>query len=650
MTAPTPRTARRRRGVAALLTTLALLISPAAAMADQWDESGPGSGGNGDASSGYDPNDSEIYECGQTIGKLPNVLYKKINGKWRPYFASAYPGCLGLGVSVTGKTKICPVGYEVYRFYGIKGKAPNAVTRSRLNMPSWCGTESVYSFAAQTSWDNRIAKGPGLPDFKASASSGDQKRNGLPSQVGRRETEYLTSGTPTKVFGKCDDVSTPNPLIDWMAKASPAERVAYRAAIGNAYDKLSRSKVKGKAVNKTYPKTAAAELGMREVRIMRYRTMPDQQRFPGQAPTEDKSGPYAYAKFMQFEKRECATAFNFAAVSDSVTKKQLGPTPVYGSCYVPLMRQARQMSAGGRKYWAFQEISRGYGERYSTYFRDQKDLGDKVPSSWRTAMRNDYLNRASKLDNGFFGPKGQQMIPANHYPGEKTHTNIGAQVPFSTRDSAKDLAALAKCRFGNTVTLDIPATDPPPTTAVMNLKVTSPKVLQAGGARYVAEFRVKGNQNQMVCAGGKSCGNTVTLAELSYRMRLVGLNGYVQCAAGQVSGCDYRILSLVPGGPNKDGVARVEFYTGTQPTERVQLVLDQIKAAYSYQVKSSGLHVSGYNPITGAPYKVDSKPVISSRKVAFTPGAVGAPVALTKSGSAWTAQWPVVAAVNVPTR
>lgn len=636
---------RSRRSVTLLTTVLtaALLTTAAPAFADggSWDDSGPG------ASNGYTGtpgNGSGTYKCGQQIGKTAGALYHLVNGRWVREQASQYPNCHpkygDMGYSATGAVMLCPVGYEVYRFYG-SGKTL-AVTRSRLNLPDWCAAESKYTFAGQTAWDANPAVTPGLPEYVLKSPSPRQTINEVPAEVVRRETGTLTTGVPTKVDGSCTAVSKANPLEAWLKTASAADQVSYRIALGNVYWTMSQK-------NK-YPRTAAQELGLKSITGgYKYST---RNADPTKAPKADAKGSNYYATTLDFLKAPCASPFNFATVIDDVTNKPVGSQSVAGTCYIPLMRTARQMGRGSSIAYTFPELAANGGERYSTYYASKTaanptgSLADHA--TWRNAMKADYLKRYGQTSDGT-GTDGKQLIPLNHYTGEDTASNIGKKQTVSSAKAANDLRSFARCRETTKVTLSVPKSPVAPQKAGLQVSVQNRNVLQAGGKAYQATFTATGGQSRLICGDGKPCGTSrAVLKSLSYTMALTGTGSYKECAAGQVSGCDFRVIKRVAGSATTNGVLVAEFYNGTKPNQSVKLSVSNLKGTYAYTDTSSGLQITGVNPVTGLPYTAGTGTVTSTHTVNFTPTLAGTPKAMAFAGGVYSALWPVMNAVDIP--
>jgi len=634
------------RALALLAVTMSLVLSPLAAYA-AWNDNGPGNtGGTGGSGTGNGTN----YDCGQNIGLLSGALYLKTGGHWVMQYDATYPNCVSGSskFSGSGPVQLCLAGYEVYRFYATTPTAAPTVTRSRLNLPAWCAGETTYTFAAQTNWDDRPTVAPGSPDYVASGTNADQTAQKLPAAVGRREIGTLTSATPAKITTKsCASVSQANPMIAWWATATPAEQVNYRAFIGNAfYDMATVGKY-------TYPLTAAHEYGMSSLSGYKYSTLPDQGLFPGRAPTPNTKGANYYAKKFTFETRPCETPWNFAKVT-KVTANANGSTTstvtskggTYGTCYIPVIHQAKQMvSASGTKKWAFQALDRGFGERYSSYYaqKGKGGVGLAVPLV-RAVMKADYAKRT------LYGTLGQALKPGQVPPGDGDKAKIFKASTYSAAQSAADLSKYAKCKSGTAIALELSGdttTTNTPSGASVHLSMSDPTVLQSGGGSYRATYTVTAGQSALVCTA--NCASA-TLTSVSYTLGAGAPGGYRQCTAGQAVGCDFRVVSSVTGTVNTPGSIVVEFYNGTGPAQGFAVTVSQLSATYSYLARGNKITITGIDPVTGQPYSRTTGSTTTTKFVTVTPVLVATPTpaVFNRAAGTYTVTLPVISAVNVP--
>jgi hypothetical protein len=108
--------------LAALCAPLAVNLGPA--HAGGWDDSGPGSGSAG--TGGTATQNPGNFECRGA------QLYSKSSGdKW---YDGPYPNCLSSAYQRTSKITLCPVGFQVFRFYGTYADPSKAYTVSDLQL------------------------------------------------------------------------------------------------------------------------------------------------------------------------------------------------------------------------------------------------------------------------------------------------------------------------------------------------------------------------------------------------------------------------------------------------------------------------------------------------------------------------------------
>jgi hypothetical protein len=669
------------------------------------DDSGPGeSHGSYPTGGGGGPD----WKCGQQIGKQKGALYHLEGGGWVKHYSANYPNCNGSSNwKGSGALKWCQAGFEVYRFYGQNGAKPAAVTRSRLELPGYCQSAPVYRFSGNTSWDAGIK--PGSPDYIPSGTNRDRKLNGLPAAVGRREGGFLTSTQPTKVYGSCTTVDSPNPMKAWWAKASRVSRLSWQAGMGEAYlrfggilplpkpltaaelKRLKKLREAGKPEPspRAFPRTAAQQLGFTAVSGYFYDPAEWTVRTSAPKPKVRTLANQAGLKyFMQvrtgaspyWNDKACATPLQFATVTQA--GKAVGGDPLIGTCYIPVIANAKEMTRGGRKVWTYQELGRGFGERYSTFYAGSFGDGahpDAVPGNpkkgskgrpkfpapgtagykeavsiraWRAAMKVDYLDRAKA---GYLNSTGTQILPAQAHPGERNNAMATRAQNYkelitaaAKRKTAEELRRYAKCLKGSDASVEVPGSVSDPQNKVsLGLELTDPEVLQVGGRRYQATFRVKGGAERLVC-DGKPCGASMNLKSLSYDMKLTPPSGYSKCGDGQRAGCDFKIVRYEAGTASSDGLLVAEFYTATRPEKDMTFTLSNLKAVYEYSETHSGMKITGYDPLTGKPIYIQTAPVTTTVTYVVAPSLTGTPRNPELSGGVYSLPYPVIGSVDVP--
>ena len=651
---------RFARAATIAVAALTVALTPLSAYAGGgWDGGGgtPGGGGSGSGvttggGGSTTGGGGSNYQCGQNIGLISGALYQRVGARWAMQYDANYPNCVPGGpgnYGGQGSVRLCTTGAEVYRFYQKAGWSTPVVTRSRLNAPSWCSGEVTYGLASQTSWDATLSwRNPGSPDYVYAGRNWDQYLNYLPSDVGRRDSGRLTSNQPSRTTaGLCTTASQQNPLIAWWPTATPSEQVGVRALLGTIY---WASSAQGR-----YPLSGASEAGMSSLSGYKYATMPDQSVNPGVAPTPDPQGANFYAAAFTFDTRPCNSAWNFAKVSTTDAAGAAvvtDPGAVSGTCYVTLVRQEKLMrNSRGSLAWAPQALDRGFGERYSVR-GDQfvrTGVNTSVPAAWRSAMAQDYASR------GMYGAGNQQLKPGQVPPGDANPALIYKSSPYSAAQAVNDLVANAKCGLSDAanIALSGPAGGQSGSAggqvdASVRLKMADPSVLQSGGATYRETFTVTAGQEALICSDGNPCGSKALLTDVSYRLEATGTAGYTRCDGARSVGCDFKVVNSVTGTVNTPGSLTVEFYNGTRPGQSFYVTASSLSAKYSYIAKSTQITLTGVNPVTGAPAQYTMGDATTTRSVSVTPTLTASPTPASYSDGAYTTQYYVISAVNVP--
>jgi hypothetical protein len=604
-----------------ILTLLStLLLAPGTARAGTgWDDDGPGSGGGSSGGGNYLDGD---WKCGQQIGGIPGAGYLKRDGKYRLYYAAPYVKCDGSDpknrFTMSNQRGYCPTGFEVYRFYGQEGKQPTAVTRSRLNLPSWCGKpagdDSPYSFPAQTSWDDTPGTAPGSPDYIYKGTNFHMKDNGLtPTTYGTRDTGKLTPTAPTIVKGKCATVSRKNPVWEKWASLTERQKIGYRAILGQVYWKASK--------NGKWVASGRAAAGLRTGAGYRTNWSPTKTANEGVAPPKDRNGQYFYFTSFTFDQRNCSTPFNFAKVVDDATGKIEGNyKPVYGTCYVPLIRLTQEFRdpSTGKKHLAFPELERGQGERISTYYRNDRGNAPAADQNrWRKILKDDYLKRAPKGTAWPLNSKGAQLLPAQSHPGERSTARLVDAVMYDKQAAAQDFSKYAKCMLGDAVTLSGLSSSATAVQATAQIDVVGDQVLKSGGALYKATFDI--SRPKLMCGASECKPSQATIKSASYDLTITGLNGYTECAGSGTAGCDYKVLTKKTGNANTPGQVVIEFYNATAPAERIAVKVTNPKVTYEYHTAYEGVSVEGVDPETGQKFVVKTGQVNGTGSATITP-------------------------------
>lgn len=650
--------ARRRAAITAVITAViamvATVLAPPALAGGAWDSNGPGSWGGGGqvgivGGSGF--------HCGSWLGgdAFDEALYHKENGRWVLFYTAPYPNCTGDGNQVNDEAvnnTSCITGFLVYRFYGMTMNNPEAITRSRLNTPTPCETGGqTYSFAAQTSWDAHPNQPPGLPDWQRTGTSPFRAGMGLPAAVGVRENGYLTSGKPTQVVGSCTAISATNPLEQQWKTMNDTQRNTLRAKLGMLFWAGSDG---GR-----FTLTGANSVGLSHVANY-YRYSPGSWRDQSVPPAPDPSGHGVFLadSTPAWSAQPCATPWNFQQHIDLESGSISKTLAAYGTCVIPLITSGiAKFDSAGNTLWAYRALDQGFGERFSNFY-DGKNKGELAPA-WRDAMRQDYLDRYRAL-GGFQTSTGAQMLPAQPYTSE----TIPSATPVgSAATAANALASGALCWKGQKNAQDevdmgegdpdpdtpggTPVPPPVPTPSYNQIPVDTARVLQSGGLeRNRAEFRVRSSDFDLDCPGIYNC----ILESLTYDVDVTVTGGnYQECTiAGQDHGCLWRVVQKIDGSKDRDAIVKIDFYNATMPGTKIRFQVKNPVARYSYQVYHPGWSYTVTNPATGTTHTEYVSPWTETRYGTLYPTVYGTPTPLTKSGSTYYHDYPVISAVSVP--
>jgi hypothetical protein len=680
----TPRT--RRRGISAVVAALAMTASLAgtawAGGTGGWDDGGTGGTGGGTETGGTG---ASGYTCGQAIGKTDGALYQMQDGVWIRVYESPYPNCSTDpgGWLKTGLAQVCQDGFDVYRFYGTVKDPVEAMTNSSVVMSDWCALNQTYFFQGTTPYDQSPNGSFGSPWSVVKGTNPTAADNNGPSVITQwAGTGLLTTGTPTKDLGTCSAVSTHATLLHQWDTATPADKVQFRAQIGNQW--LSSSQ-QGKYVTVGDEQVGVTSLGGYHYDTATWNPA------SGVAPVRDDSGTGFYASSFTFDDRPCATPWDFVSTTDQSAAVQ----PVYGTCYIPTMRMRYQMSKGGQLAWAYPALNHGgsntgEGERLSVAYAGQADTQNTtiadpdagiianvtagqlktIKNTWRAAMVNNYTSlSAHPLD-----ANGDQLLPANQYPSHP----FDAAATINWAQGAATLGADARCRIGDQEQLPanglVPVTPKPapkpapkptpkpapttkpapaPTTAPIPLPTQpAPPVPGTGlGLRVTDQryYQVRADQYPQtitVTTGQLAAPSNGTILSLTYGTQVTGISSageqpYHVCAGtpsshGNATGCD---AYATPGTPTygSNGLIATEtltlsFVHATQPGQQLLFQLTDPTVSYRYTVQ----------------VLVKKKLVTEYRYGTFAPAVVGSPVAVAPTGLNWDAEFPVIGAVLIP--
>ena len=539
----------------------------------------------------------------------------------------------------TGRIKLCPVGFQVFRFYGSYKNPASAYTVSDLNLSDWCANESVYSFWAANPSD-ASGKVPGSPWFSLSKTpnpTGKYVGGARFTQVGRTEFGRLSPGVRYSGSNTCTIAQTnPNPLAAYLnnpAVTAAAKKNA-KQLFWNSYVTLSRSG--------QYPKTALAVLGLKTI--------------------SNNNGAIS----LSFDTRNCASPMNFVSTADTAklsSAAEKAKFKVTGTCYIPVDRMAYELeSPSGTKYWGYPSLAgwRQMGMRYSDFYKNSSytnaaprgaqggtpDTYEKATlKAWRSAMGS-WFDKAPQYTGS--GTTKDQYLPAAPYKKNASGKPTGVTQAPDWKTARSYLVNQSRCRFGSQVSFNAASASATPT-AKAGLTMTNKQLFQSGGLNRVQEVRIAADPVTCTSAAAVCAAANVKLEELHYNVTVAGTSGYTECKGNVTSGCDYKVLSMTPRTTGKiqpTTVIQLAFFNPTMSAEKMKFTVSSATAKFQYQAQVGSIDLSLEDPISGAPVSLSSKGGTQPFVANLALGVKGAPVPLSKAGTTYSYIAPVIGAVD----
>lgn len=533
--------------MAALLATLLVLHDTVALGAGSEQTGGSGvnrSGGGSGVGGGANQN--------AMVGDIPwCVSETNKGGFWNPrpyrdndYFLAPFPGCAGHDWTVALKN--CFTGYMVWRFYGTlrTGDAARVVTRSRVEVPRWCG--EGYEQNAEFFFPN-ATDAQGTPATYVDGNRADFAFNVWGSEDNNRTVVQTSEGIPTtgevtRLRGDCTQPLTDLP--NWFSTSIRSTPEAARKKLFERYQATRRA-------------TGSAQTARLDINAMDLPRSAADIRFGS---TGDCSSIFDYQGFL--------------ADRDSSAETRQDNTVVVGTCAVPLERPGRVYS--GRNNYAFFNdtvLDGKLGERYSMARFAYGLPDDFVITQYKTAVKASAfgedlplsprpwpsVDRIGRLGSGAWNRQ------------ETSNPELLAKLVRCDYQSLAPQTDLLGCEYTAKgcvgYTID-PRTEGSTTTIQLEVAATLPRFFTASGE--LRRFRIP-TSGRVLC-GSRLCGTDrldPRIISWVYEARLVGEGGYRPCSRSRQSGCDW--LSGVAG---TDGTITATFFSPTSKGERVRLVAE----------------------------------------------------------------------------
>jgi hypothetical protein len=690
---------RMRRTGITLLTTLALLVPAAATVAftaapalaatpgssssdtggSQGTDDDPKGGGN-DSNPGYYCD----YNKGDLLRKSP-----KGNFVWTTMQGQCQKGKAGnVTWKYNGTIKLCPVGFQVFRFYGTGSAAAKGWSTSILNQSSWCLSASeqknkMYTFWSTSGYDVN----PGL-----SSSTAYSQNTGV--ETGVRYAGKSANGAEENIrFGPT-----------WTATNTSNN------APGKAFDGNKNCVA---MMNKTNPIRAYLNVDLpsktgQQVALQLKSSFDSVQRSQGVEAAKKETGIAAFSMSGNGKKvnnitwlnPNCSSPMMYVSTNKSGdnSAKGLAAQRYTGACYIPLERQVRvfQKIGSSSKTDSFDTASAGYGLRYSNLYNESKHAAytkaeprgvqggkattaeKRILNQWRAHMESWYSNKVSPRYDGtqpgnewdFLNDGGKyQAIPADPYNVKSDRKPVKSAQKYDRDKAVKALRDWSKCRFGTNYEFQSTSTEGTgdDVNTRIDLRMDNVPVFQAGGyARPgVRTQQISVTPSALSCVGVDCASANPTLASLAYDVD-VAMPGYTLCNGTNAGTCDYEVAKVERGGgvlgctATADGcTVRVNgvtttpltvtfnFFTPTSSADKIAVAVSGVAAEYDWSSGARQMTVTLIDSTTG---KVKTKAIEIAderkRSEVHTIGVSGAPVPLTPDGSGgYVFRAPVIGAV-----
>lgn len=553
--------------VITLQAPIMMMATPAA-----YAESGDLGGGTGGSGGTGGPNGSDWCGPGGTGGW----------GGHSDHYLAPFPGCYGF--RFVSAIATCPVGFDVWRFYGTNSNPTAYTTVSRVNIPNWCQTNRVYRYFLPNPQDSTSqAGGPWRSnafvnpygEVSAIADSngycGDPRYSLTCFATSDYPTRYLVNGADS-LGGTCANLQTNSDMLS-------------KYFTGAYMDPNAGEYQAGTTVRQSFLRLFAswsAQVG------------------PGIALTAINSGNPApngagNGDDIRFNDGiPCSSALDF--VTDAGN-----PDPVLmGECVMPINRLARVYTGGTYAFYNIAYNSRLGASRYTTeYAASAAAQRGHGYDSWRAMIRHEVLTRG--------GTVGVQ-VPAQPFAfggGIVTHAGI----PASDRNVAAEAAAQnAFCFRGAASTYSSQTSSSAGIVAdSVRIKVNAPDVFQVGGS--LTPGSVTTDAAQLMCSG-RVCNHNLnpldpTLASLTYTLDLNGVD-FKECSTKRSSDCQYYVE--VPAKANANGQKVTGwFYSATNPNQKVEVTLNNVSATQQvYKQETSELTTCLPTSVVGGVGNIDS--------------------------------------------
>jgi hypothetical protein len=242
-----------------------------------------------------------------------------------------------------------------------------------------------------------------------------------------------------------------------------------------------------------------------------------------------------------------------------------------------------------------------------------------------------------------------QVTPVEPYHTKSGRVPTGDKQGVDQKAAARTLRDNSRCRFGSQIAFDTAPPSTPPT-ASAGLVMHNQQLFQTGGMARVQDVWVSYTAPKCIGTAQECASANVQLAELHYDLTASAAGGYRQCNGTSTALCDYKVVSTSRSGGSVQGDTHVKviFYNPTMDAQKIKFAISNVVAKYRYQQRLGDIKLEIENPITGEKVIVTKPGGTRWVTKSFTPSVAGTPVPLSKSGSSWSYNAPVISAVNTP--
>lgn len=667
-------------------------------------DSGGKQGSGNDGGLGIKWNGSGNYKC-----DADQQLIKDNTIIW---FEGPYSGCRGgVGVNVnTGRYSLCPIGFQVFRFYGNEATPVSAWTTSMLNLDRWCVEPGTPTADVVGGPSSMAALGgfwtTSFYDTQANVSNANYLTANTGKELGVRKPRLTQPGKV--VAPRFAGVWDYSPDDRYSGAARPFAKSAASCTTAQPASHPIRSLLNDPNVSKAQ-KEKVREM-IRAYFTQDVRPAHDGSKIAalkevGLATFSIPKGKTWRQATFTWNTADCSSPAQFISTAKDVrangTSDQPRQNRLTGVCYVPLERLGQEQSRGNRLEQNYPSINKGFGLRYSNVYRNtvstkgrERGVNGKAPnkleksafSAYRNTMRNWYnANTTAGINSLKAGKRasGPQIIPSSPYPAVKTggkrlppwNTN---GYPHNTATAATALADWSRCLLGTRQSFTKPGGGSAASSngdqvpdVVPSIRVTNLPVFQAGGVGRLQ--RLMFNPSDLACVANCSSPDAVRLERLRYNVAFTMPAGYRACAPGASTGCDFAVksasgaasagsvvrsadgrtltLSVDRSGASAAGTLTVDlvFYRpSATAADKVTTSLSGAEATYT--VRSSGWTLDTVTTKTGDGASSTSSTyseTSSEGVVTRVPGVQASPVPGTRSGGTWRYVAPVIGATSV---